>query len=214
LALLASPVPGGRKTCHRFVYVATPKHIGLPKFGRPKWNDWCRVNTRGRGDWCGAVALVLGALCHGCSVKDRMFANDESLPGAFRIISACKISDLDLVSKIARQADINAAYQDLTPLMYAAREGNLGCAHWLLELGADPNRKVYGTTALLFSTSYNPREITLLLLKNNANPNVHPDAYPSSSQSLGLSNSPLTAAKAAHDEALVRALLAAGANPE
>ena len=61
----------------------------------------------------------------------------------------------------------------LTPLVYAAREGCLGCAQILVEAGADVNQVTfYGWTALLTATQNRHYQLAKYLLDHGANPNL------------------------------------------
>jgi len=60
-----------------------------------------------------------------------------------------------------------------TPLMYAARQGSLGAARVLAEMGADLNLKdPDGTTALVFAIINGHFDTAALLLKKGADPNL------------------------------------------
>ena len=61
----------------------------------------------------------------------------------------------------------------LTPLNYAAREGCLDCARFLLEAGADVNQLTnYGWTPLLTATQNRHYRLAAYLLDHGANPNL------------------------------------------
>ncbi len=91
----------------------------------------------------------------------------------------------------------------LTPLLFAARSGDAESARVLLDAGADVNDRLPdGTTALVFA-AYNGRtDVGRLLVDKGADPN-----------DLGAGYSALHAAILKSDVALVRALVANGANP-
>ena len=61
----------------------------------------------------------------------------------------------------------------LTPLIYAAREGCLGCVESLVEAGANVNQVTnYGWTALLTATQNRHYKLAAYLLEKGANPNL------------------------------------------
>ncbi len=90
-----------------------------------------------------------------------------------------------------------------TPLLFAARSGDTESAKLLLSKGADPNDALPdGTSALTLATHSGHRDVALALLDKGANPN-----------DLGIGYTALHAAILRSDLALVKALLAHGANP-
>ena len=90
-----------------------------------------------------------------------------------------------------------------TPLLFAARSGDVESAKLLLSKGADPNDALPdGTSALTLATHSGNRDVALLLLDKGANPN-----------DLGIGYAPLHAAILRGDLVLVKALLAKGADP-
>jgi ankyrin repeat protein len=90
-----------------------------------------------------------------------------------------------------------------TPLLFAARSGDVESAKLLLAKGADPNDALPdGTSALVLAAHSGHGDVALALLDKNANPN-----------DLGNGYTALHAAILRSDLGLVKALLAHGANP-
>ncbi len=91
-----------------------------------------------------------------------------------------------------------------TPLLFAARSGDLASARMLLAAGADPNDTApAGTSALVVATHSGHGALAAVLLRAGANANASGAGY-----------TPLHAAVLRGDESLVRALLAHGADPD
>jgi ankyrin len=99
------------------------------------------------------------------------------------------------------------AYMDLggfTPLLFAARQGDVESAKVLLAAGANVNdTSASGTSALVVAAHSAQRALALLLLDKGANPNAADGGYTA-----------LHAAVLRGDLELARALLAHGANPD
>jgi ankyrin repeat protein len=92
----------------------------------------------------------------------------------------------------------------LTPLLFTSRSGDVESARVLLAAGADPNDHLAdGTSALAFAAFNGRTAVATLLLDKGADPN-----------DMGAGHAPLHAAILKSDVALVKALLAHGANPE
>ena len=90
-----------------------------------------------------------------------------------------------------------------TPLLFAARSGDAESAKLLLSKGADANDALPdGTSALTLAAHSGQRDVALALLDKGANPN-----------DLGIGYTALHAAILRSDLALVKALLARGADP-
>ena len=90
-----------------------------------------------------------------------------------------------------------------TPLLFAARSGDLASAELLLAAGADPNDTApAGTSALVVAAHSGHGALAAMLLDAGADPNA-----------AGAGYTPLHAAILRGDEALVAALLAHGADP-
>jgi ankyrin len=98
------------------------------------------------------------------------------------------------------------AYMDLggfTPLLFAARQGDVESAKVLLAAGANVNdSSASGTSALVVAAHSAQRALALLLLDKGANPNAADGGYTA-----------LHAAVLRGDLELVRALMARGADP-
>ena len=145
--------------------------------------------------------------------------------GAAPLDAAIFGGHMDLVRYLVeRGADINGiGYGDNTPLMAAANQGNPQAVKLLLNVGADPNlaSPVTGETPLHASTAHAYQEGMLdcvrLLLSAGANPNVKAkagmptDRYYRDTRLVG--ETPLHLAAAYGDEAMIRCLLGAGADP-
>ena len=90
-----------------------------------------------------------------------------------------------------------------TPLLFAARSGDVESARLLLAHGANPNDALPdGTSALVLAAHSGHRDVALVLLDKSANPN-----------DLGVGYTALDAAILRSDLDLVKALLAKGADP-
>ena len=91
-----------------------------------------------------------------------------------------------------------------TPLLFAARVGDLASAKLLVAAGADVNdQPPYGTSATVVAAHSGHRDVAVFLLEQGANPNAADAGYTA-----------LHAAILHKDAALVRALLDHGANPD
>ena len=64
--------------------------------------------------------------------------------------------ELDFVEK---GANIEGVCADKTPLMYAAKSGQLEMVKYLIEKGADPNASYRGNKALNYAKQFNHPEI-------------------------------------------------------
>jgi ankyrin repeat protein len=90
-----------------------------------------------------------------------------------------------------------------TPLMFAARHGDVGSARLLLDAGARiDDTAAVGTTALVVAAQYGHRAVAALLLDKGADPNA-----------ARAGHAALHWATLRSDTELVRALLSHGANP-
>jgi ankyrin repeat protein len=107
-----------------------------------------------------------------------------------------------LTERGARVEILNGA--GMTPLMYAAREGNVERAAYLLRLGADVNhRDARRWTPLRFAAGSGSAQLVHVLLAHGATPNVLDESY----------RSPLHYAVLARSTEIAVALLDAGADP-
>lgn len=90
-----------------------------------------------------------------------------------------------------------------TPLLFAARNGDVASARLLLQAGADPNDELPdGTSALVLAAHSGHGDVGELLLEKGADPNA-----------FGIGYAALHAAVLRSETDLVRALLAHGADP-
>jgi ankyrin len=91
-----------------------------------------------------------------------------------------------------------------TPLLFAARVGDVASAKVLLAAGADPNDALPdGTSALVLAAHSGQGDVAALLLDGGADPNAYATGYTA-----------LHAAVLRSDVALVKALLAHGVDPD
>ena len=91
-----------------------------------------------------------------------------------------------------------------TPVLFAARVGDLASAKLLVAAGADvDDQPPYGTSATVVAAHSGHRDVAVFLLEQGANPNAADAGYTA-----------LHAAILHKDAALVRALLDHGANPD
>lgn len=101
--------------------------------------------------------------------------------------------------------DYNRAipYGSDTPLMFAARVGNLASARLLLAAGANVNDEdAWGVSVLVLAAYSGFRDVVQLLLDKGADPNASKAGFTALHEAI-----------MRRDEALVRTLLAGGANP-
>jgi ankyrin repeat protein len=100
------------------------------------------------------------------------FMNERTATAA--LCAAAEAGETELVKRLLdNRADSNAAYDDWTPLMHAARNDHADTARTLMVYGADPNaRDLDGTTALMLAARYNLNRVACTLLSYSACPNV------------------------------------------
>lgn len=93
------------------------------------------------------------------------------------LVAAHKRYSSEVLRLLNKGADVNTnTYEGVTPLMYAADNGDMQTTRILVLNGADINRKPHnGVTALLSSTFINHLDIAEFLIRNGANIN-DPDA--------------------------------------
>ncbi len=60
---------------------------------------------------------------------------------------------------ISRDADLDYACEDKTPLMYCAKYNRLEMLRVLIDRGADPKMKIRGKSALMLARSFNNHDI-------------------------------------------------------
>ncbi|HEY7544596.1 MAG TPA: ankyrin repeat domain-containing protein [Blastocatellia bacterium] len=116
--------------------------------------------------WCafrGAVGeeqhLIAEALLE-AGADPNAFTNLEQCALNFAIDSGNKLLIKVLISK---GADVNIIADDVTPLMTAARGGDVEVVQMLLQAGADPNAEGGGFKAYDYADHYGRDEIALLL---------------------------------------------------
>jgi ankyrin repeat protein len=173
----------------------------------------------------GAAGAVKALLARGADVnaKERehdqtalMWAAAERHPDVVRLLVAAGAS-IRARSRIYPQTVVGeqtqrAGREELnytvlrggaTPLLFTARVGDVESARLLLEAGADPNdAQPDGVSALVLAAHSGNGGVGALLLEHGADPNA-----------MGSGYAPLHAAVLRSDLALVKALLARGANP-
>jgi ankyrin repeat protein len=134
-------------------------------------------------------AVVEVLLAHGADVHARTNVWTEVVKTTLEVMNPAYVTDIQ-----------QGGY---TPLLFAARVGDLASAKLLVAAGADINDTApYGTTALVVAAHSGHGEVAQLLLEKGAEPNSILAGYTA-----------LHAALLHKDEKLVAALLAKGANP-
>ena len=171
----------------------------------------------------GSVGAVRALLAHGADVQARegmeeqtalMWAASQRHAGVVDALLAAG-ADVHARSRVRPVVQAHSARTSsegavvvveeggFTPLLFAARSGDLASAELLLAAGADPNDTApAGTSALVVAAHSSHGEVAGLLLDAGADPNA-----------AGAGYTPLHAAILRGDAALVRTLLAHGADP-
>ena len=169
----------------------------------------------------GSVTAVQALLAHGAEVNAK-----DSRRGQTALMRAVAQKHADVVrSLIDRGADVRARSKDgFSPLLFAAREGDLESAKILLAAGAEVNESSSEFGApLLLAASSGHQDLALLLLQRGANPNAA-DRYGATGLHYALSRgiASLNGASFANYTSylirpnmleLTKALLARGADP-
>lgn len=173
----------------------------------------------------GNAAAVKALLVHGADAKAAepehnqtalMWAAAESHPDVVAILlefgadvrARSRAYEQTVVGEQTQRAGREKLNYDVmrggsTPLLFAARAGDAASAKLLLAKGADANDALPdGTSALVLAAHSGHRDVAVTLLEKGANPN-----------DMGIGYSALHAAILRSDLALVKALLAHGADP-
>ncbi len=106
---------------------------------------------------------------HGNTEKLEKFTSPELINECLGVADSKKYNYLAISIKlksmkslqffIEKGSNINGVCADKTPLMYAAKYGQLEMAKYLVEKGADLNTSIRGYTALDYARHYNHPEI-------------------------------------------------------
>jgi uncharacterized protein len=102
--------------------------------------------------------------------------NEEARAAAHKKLEAEKVAARAAIARYSEPPDIRHSTKQwggLTPLLFAAREGNLETVKALLQAGADVNEtSEFGWTALLVATQNRYYQMGLYLLEHGADPNI------------------------------------------
>jgi ankyrin repeat protein len=94
-------------------------------------------------------------------------------PGGDAALAAAKQAEQDAQQDVIIAGLVGGGSGGLTPLVFAAREGNLEAAKVLLDAGADVNQTTeYGWTPLLVATNNRNYKLAAMLLERGADPNI------------------------------------------
>lgn len=89
------------------------------------------------------------------------------------LISAINSGDLVAFKSLVNSENLDQSHRGLTPLMYAAKVGNLEIIKYLLDKGANINSQDdYGYTALHYAVEDNKLDAVKLLIEKKANINL------------------------------------------
>ncbi len=117
----------------------------------------------------GMVPLVSLLLDHGANV------NVTDGNGWTPLSRACEWINPALVGTLLTHGanpNVHSPANDMTPLIQAARQGQIGTINLLLDKGADVNAySKFDSSALFVATQQNHADVVQLLLKQGANPN-------------------------------------------
>jgi ankyrin repeat protein len=194
-----------------------------PNLARPMGETPLMIAAR-----TGSLDVVQALLDGGADVNAREASEDQTA-----LMWAVSERHLPIATAlIAHGADLHARTRGgFTPLMFAAREGGLSEARALLADGADANETARdGTSALLVATVRGHVDVATLLLDHGADPNAQDAGYAPLHWAAGSWETELTGPRGILPEretewralrgvpagkvALVRALLAHGADPD
>jgi ankyrin repeat protein len=116
-------------------------------------------------------AVVKLLLAHGADINAR---TEVSVPEGLATIPGPNQAS---GAGVARQRAKPSATGEMTPLLYAAREGNIAMARLLLEAKANINQpSANGTTSVTIAVINNHIELAMYLLEKGADPNIA-DSY-------------------------------------
>lgn len=127
--------------------------------------------------------------------NEETLENEERATNAARMWQSVRSGDATAIRDLVEQGvDIDESdNEDLTPLHYAAYQGQVAMTQQLLDCGAGINAQdIYGYTPLMLATRSGKTEIVKLLLMRGADPNV--EAVDNTTEGL---NSKTTALKIA-----------------
>ena len=125
-----------------------------------------------------------------------------------KLLEYSRTGNIEQIKRLSNQVtDLNfLTYEDKTPLMVMAENGNIEAAEVLLSLGSLQINKTnsYGKTALTFAVENRHKDFALFLIKNKANVNpLQRELY----------RTPLMWAVYNQDKEMVQLLVDSGANP-
>jgi ankyrin len=100
-------------------------------------------------------------------------ARPVATPGGDTAQAAARQAEQDAQQDVIIAGLVGGGSGGLTPLVFAAREGNVESATVLLDAGADVNQTTeYGWTPLLVATNNRNYKLAAMLLERGANPNI------------------------------------------
>lgn len=129
------------------------------------------ANVHATESWIGETALMWAA------AEDHVAATQALIEAGAEINTRSRVLDTPKL-KFPRSGGPNTPFPvgGWTPLMYAARQGALGTAQVLVEVGADLNvQDPDGTTALVLAIINAHYDLAALLVEKGANPNLADD---------------------------------------
>ena len=174
----------------------------------------------------GSTGAVKALVSHGAEVNTKTPVNEQTA-----LMWALSEKHLDVAQTLIEQgANISTRSKGgFTPLLFAARQGDLDGARILLNAGADVNETSSDGSALLVATIRGHVPLAIFLLDQGANPNASETGYTALHWATGSWETEMTGPNgivAPSDREwrmmvglqegkleLVKALLAAGANP-
>ena len=130
--------------------------------------DGAQTAARRRLDAAARAAAVGGAGRGGAGGADA-----RPVPRRRQRPAAARQAEQDAKQDVIIAGLVGGGSGGLTPLVFAAREGNLDSAKVLLDAGADVNQTTeYGWTPLLVATNNRNYKLGAYLLEHGANPNI------------------------------------------